>query len=663
MTNAVKKICNGWTEYKISNKSVVAPETANHIGYDNTTSEIQSTNVQDAIDEVVSMIEWGWVVTKAIQVSELPDATEDELWNIYQYVWSTTETETNGYFYKCVVDGPTSFKRENIEVQPGGGEQPEASDIIYVTQEEYDNLPDEEKLDETKNYVIYEEWAIVDIVVKAVNVTYDNSNTHLTSHDIQWAIDELNEKVESKWNSTIIVSDVEPEEKIEWTWWFDTTTNTLKIWDWTTRQEIEWGVPTEWEDIIYITADDYAALPAEEKEDESKHYVIYAAGSIDPSWWSTDAIEISYDNTDSWLESTNVQKAIDEVVDKIDDIKTNLSDLEDVGLNDIEDWQILVYNASEWKWENRDFNPTGWEDVIYITAEDYMALPESEKEDESKHYVIYAAGSIDPSGGSTDAIEINYDNTDSWLESTNVQKAIDEVVDKMDDIKTNLSDLEDTNIDNPTRWQILVYNPDNGKWENQDANLNWWEDVIYITAEEYAALSSEEKEDESKHYVIYASWSIDPSWWSTDAIEVNYDNTDSWLESTNVQKAIDEVVDKMDDIKTNLSDLEDSDINNPQNWQFLVYNSVEWKWENKTIEWMWWEDVIYITAEDYAWLPASEKEDTTKHYVIYAAWTETEYKDRLSSNLEVHTSIGQYTAWETIPAWTPLEDIIRKILW
>lgn len=60
---------------------------------------------------------------QTIQVTELPDAVLAEKDKIYQYIGSTTETLTNGYFYKCVEHTTTegevitvTYEWENIPV-------------------------------------------------------------------------------------------------------------------------------------------------------------------------------------------------------------------------------------------------------------------------------------------------------------------------------------------------------------------------------------------------------------------------------------------------------------------------------------------------------------------------------------------------------------------
>ena len=61
----------------------------------------------------------GWVKPEIVQRSALPQASEEEVGKIYQYVGTTDANYTNGYFYKCVSNGqtPATYSWENIEVQ------------------------------------------------------------------------------------------------------------------------------------------------------------------------------------------------------------------------------------------------------------------------------------------------------------------------------------------------------------------------------------------------------------------------------------------------------------------------------------------------------------------------------------------------------------------
>lgn len=54
------------------------------------------------------------------QYSTMPQASEDELGNIYQFIGTTDANYTNGYFYKCVSDGqdPATYSWSQVSVQP-----------------------------------------------------------------------------------------------------------------------------------------------------------------------------------------------------------------------------------------------------------------------------------------------------------------------------------------------------------------------------------------------------------------------------------------------------------------------------------------------------------------------------------------------------------------
>ena len=62
----------------------------------------------------------GWVEPEIVQRSTMPQASADELGNIYQFVGATDANYTNGYFYKCVSDGqePATYSWTQVSVQP-----------------------------------------------------------------------------------------------------------------------------------------------------------------------------------------------------------------------------------------------------------------------------------------------------------------------------------------------------------------------------------------------------------------------------------------------------------------------------------------------------------------------------------------------------------------
>lgn len=64
----------------------------------------------------------GWVKPEIVQRSVLPQASEEEVGKIYQYVGATDGTYTNAYFYKCVSDGqtPATYSWVRVDAQPAG---------------------------------------------------------------------------------------------------------------------------------------------------------------------------------------------------------------------------------------------------------------------------------------------------------------------------------------------------------------------------------------------------------------------------------------------------------------------------------------------------------------------------------------------------------------
>ena len=105
-----------------------------------------------------------------------------------------------------------------------------------------------------------------------------------------------------------IISSTEPEEPYEWMIWYNTTSDKLKVYDWTAWQDIgSWW----WADIEYKTQAEYDALPSSKLTDW-KHYVIYTADSPTPPWantvlyWEllTNANDTSWNNRDGTVNGT-----------------------------------------------------------------------------------------------------------------------------------------------------------------------------------------------------------------------------------------------------------------------------------------------------------------------------------------------------------------------
>lgn len=82
---------------------------------------------------------WGLVSgpsDASVQVTELPEASETELGNIYQYVGETDSSYINAYFYKCVTvagSDPTEYKWQAVKVQAGGAGSASLENELVVT--------------------------------------------------------------------------------------------------------------------------------------------------------------------------------------------------------------------------------------------------------------------------------------------------------------------------------------------------------------------------------------------------------------------------------------------------------------------------------------------------------------------------------------------------
>ena len=80
---------------------------------------------------------------------------------------------------------------DDINDYPGGGDYPSgASNIVYLTQEQYDALPDD-KLTDDIEYRITDEGTDTN----ADNVGYNNATSGLSAMNVQDAIDEVNGKM------------------------------------------------------------------------------------------------------------------------------------------------------------------------------------------------------------------------------------------------------------------------------------------------------------------------------------------------------------------------------------------------------------------------------------------------------------------------------------
>lgn len=90
-------------------------------------------------------VEWADITGQIVQIDTLPAASASNVGEIYQYVGTTTSDYTNGYFYRCAEhDG--SYSWDPCEVQDG-------TESMEISQEDYDALPTEQKMNGTVYYI------------------------------------------------------------------------------------------------------------------------------------------------------------------------------------------------------------------------------------------------------------------------------------------------------------------------------------------------------------------------------------------------------------------------------------------------------------------------------------------------------------------------------
>ena len=99
---------------------------------------------------------------------------------------------------------------------------------------------------------------------------------------------------------------------------------------------------------VELTQAEYDALTPDEKTNGTEYFI--TDGTNAP----VEAASILYDNEDSGLVASDVQNAIDELNYNISNLSSDLEDLEDVNINNIQDGQIIKYDATNQTWVNAD---------------------------------------------------------------------------------------------------------------------------------------------------------------------------------------------------------------------------------------------------------------------------------------------------------------------
>ena len=302
-----------WYFYEVEEDSSVTPATyswtevktqsvdAESVTYDNTTSGLTATNVQDAIDEMNTAVE---EIKDIVEVETMPTPGEESEGTIIQYKWATTSDFVHWYFYECVGDGqdPETFSRVNIQVQDNPAQAevmptPSAENVGQIiqyagdTNNYYTHAHFYEVIEDPENpgTYIYKEVEVQDSPAQSEEMPEADEDS--VGKIIQYMGDTTASFTHGYFYECVEVAGTDPQE-YEW-------------------QNVKVQEDKEWTTTIYLTQAQYNALPAS-KATDGVIYKIYAEESGDIT---IDADKVDYDNTTSGLTADNVQDAIDEIIE------------------------------------------------------------------------------------------------------------------------------------------------------------------------------------------------------------------------------------------------------------------------------------------------------------------------------------------------------------
>ncbi len=324
---------------------------------------------------------------------------------------------------------------------------------IQCTPAEYDALTPEQK-NNGSEYFVYDSVNDVGFIyrynhvygsstIEAENVIYDNTGTQISVTNVQDALTELDAELNSLFSLVSLAqyNELTPEQKNNGTVYFVSlganageiyknnklygSTRALKIsYDNTTSNLTATDVQSALDEIVtdfaashvQLTQAQYDALTPAEQADGTVYFVyetgadsgvIYRNGHLF-SVTELDAENVNYDNTDSGLDATNVQDALDEVVDMFDGARVQLTQAEYDELTPAEQANGTTY-------------------YVYNTGDEAG--------------VIYRNGHLFSTTELT-AEDVSYDNTDSGLTADDVQEAIDELADAIVNVHESLTQAE-----------------------------------------------------------------------------------------------------------------------------------------------------------------------------------------------------------------------------
>lgn len=214
--------------------------------------------------------------------------------------------------------------------------------------------------------------------------------------------------------------------------------------------------------------------------------------------------------------------------------KSNLSELDDVNLSDLQSGQILKYDGTDWvnatEGDLSNYYTKSETDVLLEAKADVSDLP-----DMSDYYTKSATDTL--LSGKANVGDVPEDIQD--LDNVTISSASNGQVLTYSNGNwvnadassgaSSLDELTDVSISSVQSGQVLQY--DGSDWINANVgNANIWEG----TQAQYDAILVKDPD------TVYFITDADSDTFSADAVE--YDNTDSGLSATTVQSAIDEIV-------------------------------------------------------------------------------------------------------------------------
>lgn len=290
---------------------------AENIIYDNSVSELESINVQDAVDELNEKIK-----VSTIQVEEMPTASEEENGKVYQYIGTTTTDYTHNYFYECVVDDadadPVTYKWKNVQVQENRTKVFDLSSFPLDTALEWEQsaliqeIFDLVSANKPPVIILHWEWHYYISFPPEWLLFVSDRDEHTTSYlNIDIELDGesvinciLKRKVVEKDYSLPQVETLPTasEDELNKIYQYvgattDDYTNAFfykcvvddadadpVTYKW---ENVQVGVVNDSSSLTYLTYEEYKELTDEEKEDPTKNYAIYVEGIITPDGYVT----------------------------------------------------------------------------------------------------------------------------------------------------------------------------------------------------------------------------------------------------------------------------------------------------------------------------------------------------------------------------------------